>query len=489
MRKVFLEDLPKKSGIGQNKGNMVIDWKMSIGILVPFIYENINGEIKIIDYEPKNQILHIEYKDKEIFKITTGNFQKCKLGKFLGKITDEFKIEINITIKDDRRDLNVISREYRYDKNNIQNKKWYKYHCNKCGYEGWMVEGDLIKDHGCRCCCHNPQIIIENINSIVADEETYWMVKYFQGGYEEAKLYSKCSTTRINPICPDCGRIKNESIFIYSIYMNHSIGCSCSDKQSYPNKLMFNILEQLHNPFISEYSPKWAQPKRYDFYFELDNNKYIVEMDGGWHNVDNLMTNQTAEESKKIDDYKDKLAKEHGVEVIRIDCQKSDLVYIKNNIIRSKLFQLFNLNNIDWKLAERFAFSNLVKLISTCKKENPNLSTYEIAKIKNLHPSTIIRYLKIGNDLGWCNYNPKEEKEKSRVKAIASTIKTCSKKIEIFKEGVSLGVFSSRSELERQSEKLFGVKLQSPLIAKVLSGKRKHHRGFTFKDVNDNISI
>ena len=40
MRKMFLEDLPKK--------NKNINWKLSVGHKVKFIYEDIEGSLKII---------------------------------------------------------------------------------------------------------------------------------------------------------------------------------------------------------------------------------------------------------------------------------------------------------------------------------------------------------------------------------------------------------------------------------------------------------
>ena len=50
-----------------------------------------------------------------------------------------------------------------------------------------------------------------------------------------------------------------------------------------------------------------------------------------------------------------------------------------------------------------------------------------------------------------------------------------------FKDGKSLGIFKSCSEFERQSEKMFNVKLSSICIAKVCNGKQKIHKGYTFK--------
>jgi len=59
MRKVFLDDLPRRNGRGVNKDKECIDWKNSIGHRVRFIYQikkyNIEDEITIIDYITKKQ--------------------------------------------------------------------------------------------------------------------------------------------------------------------------------------------------------------------------------------------------------------------------------------------------------------------------------------------------------------------------------------------------------------------------------------------------
>ena len=93
--------------------------------------------------------------------------------------------------------------------------------CVKCGYECgehykkqeykkeyWIIETDILQNHGCPVCCRNPQIVVKGINDIPTTAP--WMIPYFQGGYEEAKLYTFSSSYKINPICPDCGNIKNK---------------------------------------------------------------------------------------------------------------------------------------------------------------------------------------------------------------------------------------------------------------------------------------
>jgi len=348
MRKVFTENLPRWTNRGL-EGK--IKWSETIGYKVRFIYDDIEGEVEIVDYNIKEHKIILKYLAKEKYPINTNSFINCKLGVMLG-LTNEFKIEIGDTFKDNKRDITIIDRDYREKtdkKGKIYNIKYYQYRCNKCGFcddRSWLIESDLLKGNGCKCCCTAPKVIVDGINDIPTTAP--FMVKFFQGGYDEAKQYTKGSTKKIYPICPDCGRVKNKEIIISSIYKTHSIGCSCSDGYSYPNKITFNMLEQLNINFIPEYSPDWIKLRKYDFYFEKDNIKYIVELDGMFHYIDNTRNGQTKEESRMIDDYKDDMADRHGIEMIRIDCRKSEVDFIKNNIKDSILNKLFDLSKIDW---------------------------------------------------------------------------------------------------------------------------------------------
>ena len=135
MRKIFLNDLPKW-GKNNNGNEGTINWRASIGCCVKFQYNDIKGEIVIVDYKSKEQRLYIQYQDKDIFKIHPSSFTRCALGRLLGIVTDEFKVKIGTHFKNDKRDLIIISREYR-----INNRKWYQYRCNICNWdEGWVEE-------------------------------------------------------------------------------------------------------------------------------------------------------------------------------------------------------------------------------------------------------------------------------------------------------------------------------------------------------------
>ena len=488
MKKVFLDDLPRwEKGDGAVKIG-TIKWKKSIGYKIKGVYDEINFEVEIVDYDGK--YLYIKYLDKPIFKIGTGNFCECKLGKLLGKKTSDFKAEIRQVFKDNKRDITIINREHRVKiKNNgsKQKYKWYKYKCNKCGNENWIEESGLLSDRqqGCNVCCPNPQKIVLGINTIWDTDR--WMCD-LGVSEEDSKKYTSQSNKKITATCPDCGREK--TITISNVYKCHSIGCICSDGISYPEKIMSSALKQLNINLKTEFSPKWCtytdykdknkiKTGKYDFLLDnvfIDGKQVIIEMDGGFHYIDNKMSGQTKEESEYIDNMKDKSALKNGYEVIRIDCRYSELRFIKQNILNSRLSKILNLNDINWFKCEEFALSNRVK--EACDLWNSGIkSTKKIGEIMRLGTSTVGTYLNKGSNLKWCDYNGKLVQ--------TNNSKLNNKQVEIFKDYKSFGIFPSCKELGIYSEELFGVKLDDSSISRVARGKQKTHKGFTFKYISN----
>lgn len=92
MRKVFLDDLPRKEGIGALKGKQVIDWKGSFYYKVRFIYDDIEGEVEIHDYDIKKNYLTIKYRD-ELYLIKSYD-SKGELKKAASKIAGHNKRQV-----------------------------------------------------------------------------------------------------------------------------------------------------------------------------------------------------------------------------------------------------------------------------------------------------------------------------------------------------------------------------------------------------------
>ena len=498
MKKVFLENLPKKI----YKGRKCIDWINSVGYKVPFIYEDIKGEVEIVDYDKNKTLLTIKYNNKKC-KISTGSFTSCSFGNISNKITSDFKIEIGTTFKDDKRDLIITNRRHIKNKRG-QYKKYYKYKCNKCGFECsrhwnikdkcykdelWIEESKIINGVGCSCCVN--QIVVKNINSII-DTHPH-LVKYFVN-IEDAYTHTIKSNHGILLKCPDCGfeKMMKTNNFFYK-----GFSCpQCSDGISYPEKFMYNLLQQLKennliNNFIYQYTKKhsnWCNKYKYDFYFKYNNEEYIVETHGMQHYVQNgwniIEDRNSLKEIQQNDKNKKELALNNGIKpknYIVIDCRYSEINFIKNNILSSRLNEIFDLDVIDWIKIGQESEKNLVKEVCDYWKlhnniNNEGLSIKDLTKIFNASKSMLLKYLHIGLKLNWCNYNGENEKIKNYI-----NFKTINgKKIEVFKNNKSLGVFPSCSELERKSEKLFGVKLLKNKISEVANGKRKQYKGYIF---------
>ena len=474
IRKVFLEDLPRdKSG---NK----IAWSQSEGYIIKFIHDDIEGELEIIGYDSGNRLLKIKYL-KGLFDIFTGDLQSCAICRLLGKRTSDFKVEIGDVFDDGDRNMIIIDKEYRKSQVDIHNVKWkwYKYCCNICGYNGWIVESGLItKKHKCLCC--DNKIVSMGINDIPTTAP--WMIPYFQGGYDEAKLYTRRSAKKIYPICPDCGRIKDKPMAISTINNSHGISCICTDGYKYPEKFMFNVLVQLNINFtvqLTQTTFKWVSNKyKYDFY--LPSLNIIIETHGLQHykNSSGVFV-KTLEEEQENDECKKQLALTNGIKednYIVIDCRKSEMEFIKQNIINSRISELFDLSIIDWKQCEEFALSNRVK--EACDLWNSGMnSAVDIGVSMKIDKSTVRNYLKKGQPLGWCNYNTKEENEKS--KQNASNMK---RKPVLCLENYE--VFESSEKLEIKSEEIFGIKLSSRGVALSCRTKQTKYKGFTFKYIS-----
>ena len=352
-----------------------------------------------------------------------------------------------------------------------------KHNCEKCNYHEWEITPhNSLNKYGCPVCSGREAKL--GINTIWDTDR--WMCD-LGISEEDAKKYSKCSNKKIIVKCPDCG--KEKKMNLNTIYTYKSIFCSCGDGKSYPEKFVMNVLEQLNLKFETEYSPKWIGRKRFDFY--IKDNNCIIETHGIQHyNSDfNRMGSRTLEEEQINDKYKKETALKNDIKYyIELDCRESNMDYIKNSILNSELAELFDLSNIDWNKCAEFANKNIVKEVCDYwnnKKEDE--TTVSLGVLLNLGKTTIARYLKKGTKLGWCNYDPKEEMRKS----VSKNGKNNGKKVEIFKNGKSLGVFESCHVLSRQSEELFGVKFLSQGISKSCN-KQKLYKAYQFKYIEDN---
>lgn len=212
------------------------------------------------------------------------------------------------------------------------------------------------------------------------------------------------SHKKIWVVCPICNHEKE-------IYVNNfsrrEFSCpKCGDKTSYPNRFMFYMLSMLNVDFKSEVKFSWSNNRVYDFVV----NNIIIEMDGGFHKGSKY---KSYEECKRIDNEKDLLAISNGYKIIRIDCNLSDFELIKNNIINSELYNLYDLNNFDWNKLEISLYnSNIVKLCcETFNTYKGKMLLKDMAEMVHLKRRRFSQMLKIGSKANLTDYNVKSSRK------------------------------------------------------------------------------
>ena len=458
MRKVFKEDFAiHKSGININR----IDWVNSVGKNIRFIYDDIEGIIIINNYENPN--ITISYQN-QIFTMHISQFRKCQLGSLLNVYNKNYLYNIGDIINN-----NEILEQIRIKQGN-STSKGYKYKCLIDGYIGKCTEVSM-KSLNCPVCSN--AVVLQGVNDIATTHPEY--LPYIVN-IKDSYKYTKSSGKQIKFKCKDCGNQKTMKI---STFHNNGIMCNkCGDGRSYPEKFVFNLLKQLNLDFIPEKIFKWAN-KRYDFYIVISNSIIEVMCNHHYGKGFNFCGGRTLKEEQENDKIKIHLAYKNGItDYIIIEARISDLDYMKNSILESKLSQLYNLDNINWLECHKFALSNRVK--EACELWMNGLKdTLKISKEMKIGRSQIWKYLKMGSKLNWCDYDSKWYIEDTRKR----TKKIRSKRVEIFKNNESLGMFESVAELSRQSENIVGVKLLPSKISQVCNGKAKTHKRYTFKYV------
>ena len=207
---------------------------------------------------------------------------------------------------------------------------------------------------------------------------------------EDGYKYRFNTNAMLEFVCPLCGKERKCRPNYHKV---RYICPYCSDNISYPNKLMANLLYIIGIPFETEYKIGKSD-FRYDFYFRLNDKKYLIEMDGYYGHGHIDTTNKTTAEQILIDKEKDSLAENNGYILIRIDCayrdQKARKDYICKNVLKSPLSVLFPLTSELLDEADMASYDSQVVNLATAW--NKNIRTYDdLMKILRVKSRTAVR--------------------------------------------------------------------------------------------------
>lgn len=395
----------------------------------------------------------------------------------------EWKYEIGDKIIDEKRNLEIIDREFRIitPKNrNPQNQKWYKYKCNNCGYdEGWITQNNL--SHGQGCCVCSSKKIVQGINDIYTlfPEK----VKYFKN-IEDTKTNGRGSRKYIDAICPICG-------YEREIRIDHLItlpfSCpKCGIHYSIPEKFVRNILDITNTDYIPQLNKTdfdWCKNFRYDFF--ITNKTTIIEVNGIQHYEERIFRNTDYNVIQQNDIEKEVLAKENGIKnYIIIKAIKTDEESLIKEIKESGLLNVLNKNISKRELKKCYKDAIEYSIKETCElfneyKDNSNVVKI-IAEKLNVSEVTVTRRLRQGAKIGLCEYDGR----KYLMENIMKNAKNKSIPVILTDPNGKEYKFPSVAEIERQSVKIFGVCLKASILSNLKLGNyySEVYKGFKIRE-------
>lgn len=284
----------------------------------------------------------------------------------------------------------------------------------KCVRDGYVRPIDQYKlyngIHGCAVC--DNKLVIKGINDIETTRPD--LVIYIHDKYLIHTI-TRASDKEVDLECPICHTLKKGKVKDLAKY---GLSCPrCGDGRTVPNKLMYLILDKSGIEFECEVKFDWCkfpvQGKKnmtfgvYDFVVE--DKKLIIEMDGGLGHGKKLHSRsaKTVEETLYRDMMKDKLAREHGYKVVRIDCDYTEdnkFDYLYNSLHGSELTNYIDTEKINLK--KLFVEVNSTSLVKeACDLWNQGRSMGEISQKIKFGKATVRKYLRTGTAIGLCEYD------------------------------------------------------------------------------------
>ncbi len=172
-KKIYLEDFPK-----HKTGKFVgcIDWKNLDNNTIRFEYQDMVGTFLVKYFDKDTEKILVKYNNREIW-CHRSTFRRNNICRIIGIIDNDFRYEIGHRYITDNFDFTIT------DKKVINNKKMYKYKCNKCGFDSnkttyykgnsvdyWVSETNLKQNISCPCCGGKKTYTQEGINDITTTD-------------------------------------------------------------------------------------------------------------------------------------------------------------------------------------------------------------------------------------------------------------------------------------------------------------------------------
>lgn len=276
-------------------------------------------------------------------------------------------------------------------------KHGIRLHCSVCGCDFEKPITNFLQFPTCPIC--SGRQCVDGINDLwTTNPSLAQMLLRLEDGHK----YTVCQgNQKLDWLCA-CGYIVNKSIYQVKKF---GIRCPmCGDGWSFGSKFTFRLLTQLHVEFENEKTFLWSCNKIYDFY--MPNLNCIIEVDGEQHYNHTFASvgGDTYEEIHENDIFKEKLAKENGIEYyIHINATTPTLKHMSKSILNSEFKNIVDLSNVDWNDCGVFAQKSM--LYEICEMWNDGMKYRDIRNKLKISNPTIKKYLRYGDELGFCKYS------------------------------------------------------------------------------------
>ena len=294
-----------------------------------------------------------------------------------------------------------LERFYDVADDSYEPQEQYKNHNQKmkilhktCGTIFDLYVGNLFRI-GCRCPKCYPEsavLLVPGVNDIhTTNPEMESLLKY----PEDAYTHTQHTKEKLWFNCPYCG---SELLKRGTNVAENGLNCpNCNTNYSYGERFISNMLSELHVKYTYQFSPDWIKPYLFDFEFVYNDNKYIIEVDGGWHFQENNKSNISLQEVIERDKYKQKIAEEHGYKVIRLNynyksCDDKSMFLI-HSIAESELFDIFDLSDFDFKPIIEKSSIPMIKIVADLWNSYEEKAAQKIQKELNIENDDKVRKL------------------------------------------------------------------------------------------------
>lgn len=210
---------------------------------------------------------------------------------------------------------------------------------------------------------------------------------------KEAKELTSQSDKIIKIHCSDCNTKKTTRV---ATLVNQGMSCMCSSGISFPELFFIGYLEVKNIKYDYQVKYKNLNDRRYDFRIELNGVTHLLETHGEQHFLTEDRGHYKVETIQESDNIKRQYAKDNNINLIKLDCRKSNFDFIKKSIEGNSVLPDIEIKDIP-SILELIEKNKRYPVSIIIKYYNNGFSTFQISEKLDINRVVIGNILKKNN--------------------------------------------------------------------------------------------